>query len=70
MKVRLPKITGCILLVTKTLVWWHRLIKGLFSRPLVILHVFEPNRKQIASKTQKVWDEAGCFSIHNHGPYK
>ena len=54
MKVRLPKITGCILLVTKTLVWWHRLIKGLFSRPLAALHIFEPIRKQIAPKAQKV----------------
>ena len=61
MKVHPPKITGCILLMTKTLAWWHRLIKGLFSRPLAILHAFEPIEKQIAPKTQKVWDEAGCF---------
>ena len=64
MKVYPPKIMGCILLVTKTLVWWHELIKGLFSRPLAVLHVFEPIRKQIAPKAQNVWDEAGCFSIH------
>ena len=54
MKVHPSKITGCILLVAKTLVWWHGLIKGPFSRPLAILHVFEPIRKQIAPKTQKV----------------
>ena len=50
MKVHPPKITGCILLVMKTLVWWHRLIKGLFGRPLAVLHVFEPIRKQNAPK--------------------
>ena len=50
MKVRPPKITGCILLVTKMLVWWHRLFKGLFNRPLATLLVFEPIRKQIAPK--------------------
>ena len=56
MKVHPLKIMGCILLVMKTLVWWHRLVKGLFSKPLVVLHVFEPIRKQITPKTQKVWD--------------
>ena len=50
MKVHPPKITGCILLVTKTLVWWHRLIKGIFSRPLAILHAFEPMGKQNRTK--------------------
>ena len=69
MKVHPPKIMGCILLVTKMLVWWHRLVKGLFSRPLALLHVFGPIGKQIAPKTHKVWDKVGCFWIHNHGPY-
>ena len=69
MKVHPPKITGCILLMTKMLEWWHRLIKGLFSKPLAALHIFKPIRKQIAPKAQKVWDKAGCFSIHNHVPY-
>jgi len=64
MKVHPPKIMGCILLV-----WWHRLIKGLFSRPLAALHISKPIRKQIAPKSQKVWDEAGCFLIHKHGSY-
>ena len=70
MKVHPPKIMSCILLMTMTLAWWHRLVKGLFSRPLGVLHAFEPIEKQIAPKTQKVWDKAGCFfSIHSHGPY-
>ena len=47
-----------LFLVMKTLVWWHRLIKGIFSRPLVVLHIFDPIGKQIA---QKVWDEADWF---------
>ena len=69
MKVRPPKIMGCILLVMKTLVWQHRLVKSLFSRPLAVLHAFKPIEKQIALKTQKVWNKAGCFLIHSHGPY-
>ena len=51
MKVHPPKIMGCILLMMKTLAWWHRLIKILFSRPLAILHAFEPIEKQITPKT-------------------
>jgi len=61
MKVHPLKIMGCILLMTKTLAWWHRPIMGIFSRPLAVLHAFEPIEKQITPKTQKVWDEAGCF---------
>ena len=61
MKVQLPKIMGCILLMTKTLAWWHRLIKGLFSIPLAILCAFKTIEKQMAPKTQKVWDEADWF---------
>ena len=50
MKIHPLKITGCILLMMKTLVWWHILIKGLVSRPLAVLHAFEPIEKQIAPK--------------------
>jgi hypothetical protein len=69
MKVHPPKIAGYILLMMKTLAWWHRLVKGFFSRLLAILHVFEPIEKQIAPMAQKVYGEAGCFSIHSHSPY-
>ena len=69
MKVHPLKITGCILSMKKTLAWWHRFVNGLFSRSLAILHAFEPIEKQIAPKTQMVWDEAGYFFIHNHGRY-
>ena len=45
MKVRPPKIRSCFLLMMKTLAQWHGLVKGLFSRPLAIFHVFEPIKK-------------------------
>jgi len=61
MKVHLPKIMSCILLMMETLAWRRRLVKGLFSRPLAILHAFKPIEKQITPKTQELWDKAGCF---------
>ena len=61
MKVRLPKIMGCIILMMKTLVWWHRLIKGLFSRPFAILHAFEPMRKQNHTKDMEGLGQSRLF---------
>jgi hypothetical protein len=43
-----------LLLMMRTLVWRHGLIRDLFSNPLAMLHLFEPIEEQIASKTQKL----------------
>ena len=59
MKVHSPKIMGCILLVTKTLVWWNKLIKGLFSIPPISADLTLVRVRLVAKKQDFVPND--CF---------